>query len=113
MHIGLKIKEKRLKEGLSVPKLAAKIAVREANLYKWEAGTKPSDPEDYRKISEYLEEKQEGFPREKQANDALISARIEILMNAMAEVVSASSGENPAVIRKKFEKAAEELAKMA
>lgn len=60
MFTGKQIRDKRKLEGLSVKALALKIGVEEDNLYKWEKGTKPSNPEDYLKVSKWLE----NVPRE-------------------------------------------------
>ncbi len=64
MGLGLRIKEKRKKERLSAEDLALKLDLKKDNIYKWERGSKPSDPEDYKKIMEWLE----NVPRETESN---------------------------------------------
>lgn len=55
MFTGKQIRDKRKAENLSVEALATKIGVGKENLYKWEKGTQPSNPEDYIKVSNWLE----------------------------------------------------------
>ena len=55
MFTGKQIRDKRKAEKLSAEALAMKLGVDKENLYKWEKGTKPSDPEDFIKISNWLE----------------------------------------------------------
>lgn len=59
MFKGEDIKKKRKDLKLSAKKLAALIQVDEGNIYKWEKGHKPHDPEDFLKIQAWLSEKTE------------------------------------------------------
>lgn len=52
--IGELIKDKRKAERLSAEDLALKLGLKKENIYKWEKGSKPSDPEDYTKINAWL-----------------------------------------------------------
>lgn len=63
MALGDDIKRKRKAAGLSAEALADLIGVSKDNLYKWEKGTKPSDPEDYLKITAWLSGKVEFIPK--------------------------------------------------
>lgn len=54
MVTGKDIKAKRKELGLSVVKLAHKLKLPADNIYKWEKGTRPSDPEDYKKIEKFV-----------------------------------------------------------
>lgn len=62
LTIGQKIRVLRKAKGLSVEEFAAKHNLNKANLYKWETGTKPSDPEDFIKLENIL--KLESVPHE-------------------------------------------------
>lgn len=55
MYSGHNIRTKRQELGWSAEKLARKIGVNKNNLYKWEKGHKPHDPEDYMKVKNWLE----------------------------------------------------------
>lgn len=57
MFTGEDIRKKRKKLDLSVKELADLLSVKVDNLYKWEKGTKPSDPEDFIKIESWLKGK--------------------------------------------------------
>lgn len=59
------IKTKRKAEKLTAEGLAERIGVSKDNIYKWEKGTKPSDPEDYQKIMAWLGRKIEIVPIKK------------------------------------------------
>ncbi|HEU4903200.1 MAG TPA: helix-turn-helix transcriptional regulator [Flavisolibacter sp.] len=63
MNLSDAIKRKRKEESLSAKDLASKIQVRVDNLYKWEKGTKPTDPEDYLKVMNWLNGKVESIPK--------------------------------------------------
>lgn len=52
--IGERIKEKRKAERLSAEDLAIKLNINRANVYKWEKGSKPSDPEEYKRLMDWL-----------------------------------------------------------
>lgn len=54
MKIGQQIKEKRQRERLSAEDLAQKLGLKKENIYKWERGSTPSDPTDYNKIVNWL-----------------------------------------------------------
>jgi predicted transcriptional regulator len=45
-------------------------------------------------------------------NTTDLSARVEVLMISMAELLSATSGENVAVVKRRLEKAAEDLSRL-
>lgn len=62
MLLGDQIKSRRKAEKLSAEALAEKLRVSKDNIYKWEKGTKPSDPEDYVKIKAWLDSKLEEIP---------------------------------------------------
>lgn len=62
MFDGRVIRKKRKELKLSAPQLAELLQVNLQNLYKWEKGTKPSDPEDYIKIENWLSGKLEIVP---------------------------------------------------
>ncbi|MFL5809223.1 MAG: helix-turn-helix domain-containing protein [Flavisolibacter sp.] len=61
---GTEIRKKRKQMGLSAQGLAELLKVKVENLYKWEKGTKPTDPEDYIKLENWLSGKIENVPRE-------------------------------------------------
>lgn len=54
MVSGQQIKAKRKELKLSVLKLGARLGIDPENIYKWEKGTKPSDPDDYKKIEKFV-----------------------------------------------------------
>lgn len=62
MTIGEKIKLKRSQEGLSAAKVAKLLGTNKENVYKWENGSTPSDPEVYNKIVKWLETVPQGTP---------------------------------------------------
>jgi transcriptional regulator with XRE-family HTH domain len=64
MFSGQEIRKKRKSLGLSAKALSAALEIKVENLYKWENGTKPTDPEDYIKIENWLSGKLETVPRE-------------------------------------------------
>jgi predicted transcriptional regulator len=51
---GAEIRKKRELFGLTAGQLADLLQVKRANLYKWEKGHKPTDPEDYLKLERWL-----------------------------------------------------------
>lgn len=51
---GADIRKKRKSLGLTAGELADLLSVDRANLYKWEKGHKPTDPEDYIKLERWL-----------------------------------------------------------
>jgi transcriptional regulator with XRE-family HTH domain len=55
MFTGRDIREKRKREGLTVEALAERLSVSKENLYKWEKGTKITDPQSFLKLQEWLE----------------------------------------------------------
>jgi phage repressor protein C with HTH and peptisase S24 domain len=64
---GPAIREKRRKLRWSAERLAVYLQVNKENIYKWEKGKKPQDPEDYLKVMEWLktpDEQLEPVPRE-------------------------------------------------
>lgn len=68
MISGPAIRKKRKEMNLSVKDLAEALKVKPDNLYKWEKGTKPTDPEDYMKIENWLSGKLESVPHETNAD---------------------------------------------
>ena len=64
MISGQEIRSKRKSLGLSANDLALKINVKLDNLYKWEKGAKPQDPEDYLKLMNWYNGKLESVPHE-------------------------------------------------
>lgn len=61
MHIGEQIKKKRKELGLSAEKLAERLSIKAAtNIYKWENGSMPSDPEEYQRILAWLHGSENG-----------------------------------------------------
>lgn len=52
--IGALIKAKRKRERLSAEDLALKLGLKKENIYKWERGSTPSDPEEYKIIQDWL-----------------------------------------------------------
>lgn len=71
MYNGKPIKDKRKELGLSAKELAEIIGVKEGNIYKWEKGTKPHDPENFLKIQNWLSGKTETVTDSK--NGAVVS----------------------------------------
>lgn len=60
---GEEIRKRRRSLNLSVKELASLLNVSENNLYKWEKGTRPTDPEDFIKLERWLKgEKVETVP---------------------------------------------------
>jgi transcriptional regulator with XRE-family HTH domain len=55
MTLGERIKAKRKLERISAEDLAVKLGLKKENIYKWERGSKPSDPEDFHKINMWLQ----------------------------------------------------------
>lgn len=58
----LAIRKKRKELKLSAPQLAELLNVSLQNLYKWEKGTRPTNPEDYIKLESWLTGKLEIVP---------------------------------------------------
>lgn len=54
---GHAIREKRMNERLSASQLAKKIGVTNGKIYKWEGGTRPQTVEDYKIITDWLNDK--------------------------------------------------------
>ena len=54
MITGEQIKAKRKELGISAPQLGKRLGIDPENIYKWEKGTKPSDPDDYKKIENFV-----------------------------------------------------------
>jgi transcriptional regulator with XRE-family HTH domain len=52
--LGERIKAKRDEEDISAEKLAKILGVTKENIYKWERGSKPSDPQVYNRITNWL-----------------------------------------------------------
>jgi transcriptional regulator with XRE-family HTH domain len=60
------IRKKRKALRLSAEDLATLIGVNKENIYKWEKGTKPSNPEDYIKLMNWLKGTLENIPKNDQ-----------------------------------------------
>lgn len=60
---GESIRQKRKKDGMNARELADYLDVKVENLYKWEKGHKPTDPEDYIKLEKWLSGKSESVPK--------------------------------------------------
>lgn len=54
MALAEDIKEARKKRGHSMADVSQLIGIKSDKIYKWEKGTKPSDPEDLAKIKDYI-----------------------------------------------------------
>lgn len=54
MKLGDQIKAKRNKERLSAEDLARKLGLKKENIYKWERGSTPSNPEEYKIVTDWL-----------------------------------------------------------
>jgi transcriptional regulator with XRE-family HTH domain len=50
-----RLKEFRIKYQITVPEISRATAISKESLYKWERGTKPSDPLAYNKLTDYLD----------------------------------------------------------
>lgn len=57
---GARIKEKRDSQDLSAEKLALKLGVTKENIYKWERGSKPSDPDQLAALMKWLNDLENG-----------------------------------------------------
>lgn len=70
--------------GLSVPKLAIRLGLNHNNIYKWQKGAKPSDPEEYKIITKWITENLENVPRGiEQGETPKIEMDANILMQAV------------------------------
>lgn len=56
------IREKRKLLGLSAEELAVILRVTEGKIYKWEKGHKPSDPQEYLRLMEWMGKELENVP---------------------------------------------------
>lgn len=65
---GIEIRKRRKGLGLSAKELADILGVKEANIYKWEKGHKPNNPEEYLLLQRWLNGKFENVPHEKGRN---------------------------------------------
>ena len=68
MFRGHDIRVKRQSLGLSAEALAEKLKVNKNNLYKWEKGHKPHDPEDFMKIKDWLAGNVESVPQKEESS---------------------------------------------
>lgn len=62
MGLPEKIKAYKEKSGESIPDMATNTGIPEANLYKWQNGTKPTNLEHYNKLVAYMKGKLENVP---------------------------------------------------
>lgn len=75
---GEDIRDKRKRLRWSAERLAQHLSVNKDNIYKWEKGKKPQDPEDYIKIMDWLkvpEQQLEPVPHEKNSETFLEKRR--------------------------------------
>lgn len=79
--LGDRIKEKRQQARLSAEDLALKLGLKKENIYKWERGSKPSDPEEYKKVTDWLNNL-EYVPREIKQESS-----VEILILSMRDLI--------------------------
>jgi transcriptional regulator with XRE-family HTH domain len=112
--IGDRIKRKREKERLSAEDLAIKLGLKSSNIYKWERGSTPSNPEDYNKINAWLNNL-EYVPNDPKVNSDLetelanIQATL-IKLDATAKIIGTNVAELMAAKRGiSVAKAAQEL----
>jgi transcriptional regulator with XRE-family HTH domain len=64
MFTGEQIRIKRKQLGLSAQELADVLQVKKDNVYKWEKGTRPTDPQEYQRLENWLSGKMENVPHE-------------------------------------------------
>lgn len=57
-----RLREARLNHNLSVVALANKLKIDKEKLYKWEKGTKPSDPKEWKVLERFIENGLEPYP---------------------------------------------------
>jgi len=100
-QIGIKRRELKM----SVKGLADLLAIDVENLYKWEKGTKISDPGAYNKLENWLSNKVENVPHETKEDKRIstLEARCDVLTGVVVELLFATSGESRAIIQKKIE----------
>lgn len=63
MNLPQTIKDYKKKTGESIPDIAVNTGIPEANLYKWQKGTKPTNLEHYNILIAYMNGKLENVPR--------------------------------------------------
>lgn len=71
MFTGDQLKRKRKQQKLSAQQLADLLSVGKENVYKWEKGTKITDPEQYRRVDNWVNGKLENVPREMPGSNIL------------------------------------------
>lgn len=88
MFTGDQLKQKRKSAGLSAEALAKLLSVKKDNIYKWEKGTRPTDPEDFLKVSNWVAGKIEIVPHgtERKPTEATLMERILEKQNSLIEV---------------------------
>lgn len=62
MSLSEQLKAFKKKTGESIPEIAEKTGIPEANLYKWQNGTKPTNIEHYNVLIKYMDGKLENVP---------------------------------------------------
>lgn len=119
MLSGKTIREKRKAEKLSVEALAKRLDINKDNLYKWEKGTKITDPESYLKLQNWLESGSESIFLSSEVKGIELRQKVEdygsllsVLVSELASLRSSMTGEHAEVITKKIYKAAEDLGKL-
>lgn len=91
MELKDQIKAKRKLERLSAEDLGIKLGLKRANIYKWERGAMPSDPEEYKILTNWLNNVESGrkVPGEDIYRDKYI-AGLEKDKELFAEVIKAN-----------------------
>lgn len=90
MTIGEKIKAFRKQRKLSVAKFALMYGLSQDNLYKWEKGTKPSDPDDYKRLEKILENNPDSLSNISNAN--IIGEPVSTYTSKKKEFIQLSDG---------------------
>lgn len=131
VYNGKPIRDKRKKLGLSAKELGELIGVKDDNIYKWEKGTKPHDPEDFLKIETWLKDEsvpdskngavvqnkaQHGTNSQKQGLDLIkevtrlidehltVKATLKVLISELAPLISKATGKSHASVSSQMEK---------
>ena len=73
--LATRIKTKRQQQRISAEYLAQMLNVTKENIYKWERGSKPSDPEVYNRLMKWLGESEIGINQAQPATDPDLTAK--------------------------------------
>lgn len=95
---------------ISIPDFAKQVNIPVARVYKWKQRGGGIKGDDALTVSNWL--KVDKVPQETDRLN-LLEARIAVLTGAMAEMISATSGENAKVVEAKLDKAASDLVKLS